>query len=107
MMIKMLEMAAIEGSTPCSMAVNILMGSVVSLTFNRNIVTGTLSNEMMKENNPPATSPDHWERHQSESSPPICTQCSGGLYNSKIIARNIVNSKFKINNTCFNFECQE
>jgi hypothetical protein len=57
MMIKMLEMAAIEGSTPCSMAVNILMGSVVSLTFNRNIVTGTLSNEMMKENNPPATSP--------------------------------------------------
>ena len=53
----MVEMAAMDGSTPYSIAVKIFTGSVIWPAPSRKIDTGTLSNDTMNENSAPAATP--------------------------------------------------
>ena len=53
----MVEMAAMEGSTPYSIAVKIFTGSVIWPAPRTKIDTGTLSNDTMNEKSAPAAIP--------------------------------------------------
>ena len=82
----MVEMAAMDGSTPYSMALKIFTGSVIWPAPSRKIDTGTLSNDTMNEKSAPAATPgaDEGQRDREERDRPAGAEDARGVLELRV-----------------------